>query len=114
MNSLTLDMTPGPDAVVEEAIVAQQHSGVMAEDTQEPVVESQEPEEVEQQTEDTETDLVAAETHVDDEKVKMEAYESAQALFEDKTREMEAALQAEKEQRQDCEAELVAKLATLE
>ncbi|XP_067110236.1 golgin subfamily B member 1 [Osmerus mordax] len=114
VNSLTLDMTPGPDAVVEEAIVAQQHGGVMAEYTQEPVVESQEPEEVEQQTEDTESELVAAETHVDDEKVKMEAFESAQALFEDKTREMEAALQAEKEQRQDREAELVAKLATLE
>lgn len=111
-NNLSSDMAPNPDAVVEEAVVAKHNIAAMAEVTQELLVEIQPPEDVEQQTQATESELAEAETHVDEAKIK--ALESAQAQFEDKIREMEVELQAEKELSHSREAELRAELASVE
>ncbi|XP_034719829.1 golgin subfamily B member 1 isoform X1 [Etheostoma cragini] len=99
--------------VVEEVITAQQSHLIM--DKPEPV-EGQ----YEDKEEDTAADQIAAghapETHSQpiEEKEKAEMIESVQVLLEDKIREMEAAVDAERELWQEQEARLKAELASLE
>ncbi|XP_031169325.1 golgin subfamily B member 1 [Sander lucioperca] len=99
--------------VVEEVVTAQQSDIIMSKAKP---VESQ----YEDKEEDTAADQIAAahapETHSQptEEKEKAEMTESVQVLLEDKMREMEAAVNAERKLWQEQEARLKAELASLE
>nr|XP_046184238.1 golgin subfamily B member 1-like isoform X1 [Oncorhynchus gorbuscha] len=108
---LAPDKTPISD-VVEETIVAQQSSTVMTKTTQE-TVKSQ-PQDIEPHSQAIESEVAAPEMHSFEETGKNEITESTQALIDVKLSKMEAALQSERELRQEREAELTAELASLE
>ncbi|XP_038833732.1 golgin subfamily B member 1-like isoform X2 [Salvelinus namaycush] len=109
---LAPDKTPSSDDVVEETIVAQQSSTVMTKTTQE-LVKSQ-PQDIEPHSQDIESEVAAPETPSVEKMVKTEITENTQALIDEKLSKMEAALQSERELRQQREAELTAELASLE
>ncbi|XP_052316448.1 golgin subfamily B member 1-like isoform X2 [Oncorhynchus keta] len=109
---LAPDKTPISDDVVEETIVAQQSSTVMTETTQEPV--KSQPQDIEAHSQAIESEVAAPEMHSFEETGKNEITESTQALIDVKLSKMEAALQSERELRQQREAELTAELASLE
>ncbi|XP_031687446.1 golgin subfamily B member 1 isoform X2 [Oncorhynchus kisutch] len=109
---LAPDKTPISDDVVEETIVAQQSSTVMTETTQEPV--KSQPQDIEPHSQAIESEVAAPEMHSFEETGKNEITESTQALIDVKLSKMEAALQSERELRQEREAELTAELASLE
>uniref|UniRef100_A0A4W5QBR1 Golgin B1 n=1 Tax=Hucho hucho TaxID=62062 RepID=A0A4W5QBR1_9TELE len=109
---LAPDKTPSSDDVVEETIVAQQSSTVMTETTQEPV--KSQPQDIDPHSQAIESEVAAPETPSVEETVKTKITESTQALIDEKLSKMEAALQSERELRQEREAELTAELASLE
>ncbi|XP_071242527.1 golgin subfamily B member 1-like isoform X2 [Salvelinus alpinus] len=109
---LAPDKTPSSDDVVEETIVAQQSSTVMIKTTQE-LVKSQ-PQDIEPHSQDIESEVAAPETPSVEKMVKTEITENTQALIDEKLSKMEAALQSERELRQEREADLTAELASLE
>ncbi|XP_036813159.1 golgin subfamily B member 1 isoform X2 [Oncorhynchus mykiss] len=109
---LARDKTPSSDDVVEETVVAQQSSTVMTETTQEPV--KSQPQDIEPHNQAIESEVAAPEMHSFEETGKNEITESTQALIDVKLSKMEAALQSERELRQEREAELTAELASLE
>uniref|UniRef100_A0A4W5QTQ6 Golgin B1 n=1 Tax=Hucho hucho TaxID=62062 RepID=A0A4W5QTQ6_9TELE len=109
---LAPDKTPSSDDVVEETIVAQQSSTAMTKTTQEPV--KSQPQDIEPHSQAIESEVAAPETPSVEETVKTEITENAQALIDEKLSKMEAALQSERELRQEREAELTAELASLE
>ncbi|KAM9402213.1 uncharacterized protein golgb1 isoform 2-T2 [Salvelinus alpinus] len=100
------------DRLVEETIVAQQSSTVMTETTQEPV--KSQPQDIEPHSQAIESEVAAPEMHSVEETGKTEITESTQALIDEKLSKMEAALQSERELRQEREADLTAELASLE
>ncbi|XP_014063672.2 golgin subfamily B member 1 isoform X4 [Salmo salar] len=108
---LAPDKTPISD-VVEETIVAQQSSTVMTKTTQEPV--KSQPQDIEPHSQAIESEVAAPEMPSFEETGKTEITESTQALIDEKLIKMEAALQSERELRQEREAELTAELASLE
>ncbi|XP_064795603.1 LOW QUALITY PROTEIN: golgin subfamily B member 1-like [Oncorhynchus masou masou] len=108
---LAPDKNPISD-VVEETIVAQQSSTVMTETTQEPV--KSQPQDIEPHSQAIESEVAAPEMHSFEETGKNEITESTQVLIDVKLSKMEAALQSERELRQEREAELTAELASLE
>ncbi|XP_044042201.1 golgin subfamily B member 1 isoform X2 [Siniperca chuatsi] len=105
-------------AVVEEVVTAQQSDIIMT--RAQPVESQYEDKEKPLTSQETPADQITAvhapETHLQptDEKEKGEMTESVQVLLEDKMREMEAAVNAERELWQEQEAELKAQLASLE
>ncbi|XP_029617335.1 golgin subfamily B member 1-like isoform X3 [Salmo trutta] len=109
---LAPDKTPISDDVVEETIVAQQSSTVMTKTTQEPV--KSQPQDIEPHSQAIESEVAAPEMPSFEETGKTEITESTQALIDEKLIKMEAALQSERELRQEREAELTAELASLE
>ncbi|XP_045077422.1 golgin subfamily B member 1 isoform X2 [Coregonus clupeaformis] len=118
---LAPDKTPSSDDVVEETIVAQQSSTVMPETTQEPVKSQPQDIEPHSQSQDIEphsqameSEMAASETPSFEETLKTETTERTQVLIEEKLSKMEAALQSERELRQERETELTAELASLE
>ncbi|XP_045071279.1 golgin subfamily B member 1-like isoform X2 [Coregonus clupeaformis] len=109
---LAPDKTPSSDDVVEESIVVQQSSTVMPETTQEPV--KSQPQDIEPHSQAMESEMAAPEMPSFEETLKTETTERTQVLIEEKLSKMEAALQSERELRQEREAELTAELASLE
>ncbi|CAB1346017.1 unnamed protein product [Coregonus sp. 'balchen'] len=109
---LAPDKTPSSDDVVDEAIVAQQSSTAMPETTQEPV--KSQPQDIEPHSQAMESEMAAPEMPSFEETLKTETTERTQVLIEEKLSKMEAALQSERELRQEREAELTAELASLE
>ncbi|XP_055761675.1 golgin subfamily B member 1-like isoform X2 [Salvelinus fontinalis] len=109
---LAPDKKPSSDDVVEETIVAQQSSTVMTKTTQEPV--KSQPQDIETHSQDIESEVAAPETPSVEKMVKTEITDNTQALIDEKLSKMEAALQSERELRQQREAELTAELASLE
>uniref|UniRef100_A0AAY5KLG2 Golgin B1 n=1 Tax=Esox lucius TaxID=8010 RepID=A0AAY5KLG2_ESOLU len=100
--------TPSSHVVVEETIIAQQSSAGITETTQEPVASCSL--NVELHTQAMESEVAPHEKP----SVKETMGTEMTALLEEKLRETEAALQSERELRQEHEAELTAELASLE
>lgn len=117
-NNVMQATLPSSAAVVEDVVAAQQSDVIMT--RAEPVGSLYEDKEKPLTTEETSADQIAAvyapETHVQptEEKEKAEMTERVQVLLEDKIREMEAAVNAERELWHEQEAELKAGLASLE